>query len=92
MLPISKLEFLPKMSGVYKVLDAEGNVIYVGQAKDIYSRWNNGHHKLGKIIAEYGTTVYIDWVFVPEWLLNRVENATISYYQPKLNLKNPPIV
>ena len=92
MLLISKLEFLPKLSGIYKVLDAEGNVIYVGQAKNIHSRWNNGHHKLSEIIAEYGMTVCIEWVVVPEWLLNRAENAAVSYYQPKLNLKTPPIV
>jgi excinuclease UvrABC nuclease subunit len=92
MLPITQLEHLPKISGIYKVLDANGNVIYVGQAKNIYSRWNNGHHKLSEIIAEYGIEVYIDWAEIPEWLLNRAENATTSFYQPKLNSKTPPVV
>ena len=92
MLPITELERLPKVSGIYKILDADGNVIYVGQAKNIHSRWNNGHHKLSEIIAEYGTAAYIDWVEIPEWLLNRAENATICFYKPKLNSKIPPVV
>jgi hypothetical protein len=36
--------------------------------------------------------VYIDWVEVPKWLLNRAENAAVSFYQPKLNSKIPPVV
>ena len=72
MLPISQLEALPKISGIYRVLDAEGCVIYIGQARNIHERWNNGHHKLGKIIAEHGVDACIDWVFIPGWLLNRL--------------------
>jgi excinuclease UvrABC nuclease subunit len=89
---ISHLKSLPKISGIYKVVDADGNVVYVGQAKNIYDRWNNGHHKLTEIIAEYGLAADISWVEIPEWLLNRAENAAISFYQPKLNLKTPPVV
>lgn len=92
MIPINKLELLPKTSGIYKVVDASGTVIYVGQAKNIYTRWKNGHHKLGEIISKYGLPVYINWVEVPEWLLNRAENAAIAFYQPELNLKTPPVV
>jgi excinuclease UvrABC nuclease subunit len=92
MLPITQLEFLPKISGIYKVLDVNGNVIYVGQAKNIHSRWKKGHHKLSEIIAECGVEANIDWAEIPEWLLNRAENAAISFYQPKLNSKTPPVV
>ena len=92
MVPISQLRSLPRIGGIYKVFNGEGKVIYVGQAKNIYDRWNNGHNKLGEIIAECGLDAYIEWVEVPEWLLNRTESAAISFYQPKLNLKTPPIV
>ncbi|BAY41923.1 hypothetical protein NIES2111_63190 (plasmid) [Nostoc sp. NIES-2111] len=47
---------------------------------------------MSEIIAEYGTSAYIDWVEIPEWLLNRAENATICFYKPRLNSKIPPIV
>ena len=92
MLPIDQLKYLPKTSGIYKVLDAKGKVIYVGQAKNIHSRWNNGHHKLSQILAECGLAARIDWVAIPEWLLNRAENAAVSFYKPKLNSKTPPVV
>ena len=68
------------------------NVMYIGQAKNIYQRWNQGHHKIGKILKICGTDAYVSFVEVPEWLLNRAENAAISFYQPALNLKNPPVV
>lgn len=92
MVSLSEINLLPKVSGIYKVLNGEGEVIYVGQSKNIYHRWNNGHHKLPKILIECGTNAYIDWVEVPEWLLNRVENSTISFYKPKLNQRTPSIV
>ncbi len=93
MIPIQDLKSLPKISGIYKIVDANnGRVLYIGQAKDIYHRWNNGHHKLSEIIAICGTNAYITWVQVPEWLLNRAENAAIAFYQPPLNMKTPPVV
>jgi excinuclease UvrABC nuclease subunit len=92
MLSITNLQALPKASGIYKVVDAEGCVIYIGQAKNIHTRWNNGHHKLSDILAECGTNAFIQWVLVPGWLLNRAEFAAISFHQPKLNKKRPPVV
>ncbi|NJL20973.1 MAG: GIY-YIG nuclease family protein [Leptolyngbyaceae cyanobacterium SM1_3_5] len=92
MVHITQLKLLPKVSGVYKVVDADGSVIYIGQAKNIHDRWNSGHHKLSEIISRYGLAVHITWVELPEWLLNRAENAAVSFYQPKLNLKTPPVV
>ena len=89
---ITNLHNLPKISGIYKVIDANNNVLYVGQAKNIYQRWHLGHHKLGKIIEICGVNAYISCTEVPEWLLNRAENAAISFYRPALNLRTPPIV
>lgn len=92
MIAITELKQLPRISGVYLVLDSNMCVVYIGQAKDIYERWNNGHHKLGEIITECGLNAYIRWVEIPEWLLNRAENAAFSFYRPKLNSKTPPII
>jgi excinuclease UvrABC nuclease subunit len=90
---ISEIDHLPKFSGIYKVFyGKENKIIYIGQSKNIYRRWNNGHHRLAQFIALYGTDVYIECVEIPEWLLNRVENTAISFYQPELNSKNPPVV
>jgi excinuclease UvrABC nuclease subunit len=54
MLLITELEALPKESGIYKILDNQGTVIYVGQSKNIHARWKNGHHKLSVIVASNG--------------------------------------
>lgn len=89
---ICQLQDLPKISGIYRVIDANGITIYIGQAKNIHSRWNNGHHKLGEIIAICGMSADIDWVEVPEWLLNRAENAAVCAYRPQLNAKKPSVV
>lgn len=89
---ITDLKSLPHICGIYKVSNAMGCIIYIGQAKNIHARWNSGHHKLGEIICEYGINVYIEWLEIPEWLLNRAENVAVSFYKPSLNLKNPPIV
>lgn len=92
MLPITKLEELPACSGIYRVLDATGTVIYVGQAQNIYKRWQNGHHKMNAILTYCGTAAFIDWVEMPEWLLNRAEYVAVKFYQPILNRKLPPVV
>lgn len=90
--PVNNLKALPSVSGIYLVYDADGEVIYIGQAKNIHQRWKSGHHKLGEIITECGTNAYISWVEVPEWLLNRAENAAVRFYKPRLNLRTPSVV
>ncbi len=92
LISITNLKNLPKISGIYIVLDNQNNVLYIGQAKNIYQRWNNGHHKISEILSRCGTNAYIESVEVPGWLLNRAENSAISFYQPPLNRKTPPVV
>lgn len=92
MLSITQLGNLPTCGGIYRVLDQAGTVIYIGQARNIYQRWKRGHHKISEILTLCGTEAFIDWVELPEWLLNRAENLAVRYYQPVLNRKTPPIV
>lgn len=96
MLSLQDRDKLPDKPGIYRVLDGNQNVIYVGQAKNIRGRWKNKkHHKL-KPIEEYckekKTEAFIDWVLVPKKLLNRVENCAIKFYNPILNELTPPLV
>lgn len=90
--PITEPELLPKVSGIYLVRSANGEVVYIGKANNIYQRWKNGHHKFSEIVKECGTEAYISWTEVPKWLLNRAEHSAVSFYKPKLNLKMPSIV
>jgi excinuclease UvrABC nuclease subunit len=91
-LSITDLKPLPKASGIYKVADQNETIIYVGQSKNIYERWNGGHHKIADIFSIAGASATIHWVLLPDWLLNRAESAAISFYRPKLNERRPPIV
>ena len=96
MLSMKDRDKLPNKPGIYRVLDGDQNVIYVGQAQDIRERWKNKkHHKL-KPIEEYckkkETEAFIDWVLVPKKLLNRVENCAVEFYDPILNASTPPLV
>ncbi len=67
-------------------------MLYVGQPRNIYHRWNSGHHKLPELVMQYGTAIYIRWVLLPLWLLNRAENAAVEFYRPAFNIKTPPLV
>lgn len=92
MLPIGDIRKLPKASGIYKIRNDKGVVVYVGQSKNIYKRWNDGHHKYAAIINAYGTSATIEWTLIPQWLLNRAENAAVAFHDPVLNQKTPPVV
>lgn len=93
MLPFSRLQDLPAVSGIYLVLGGDGRVIYVGQSKNIRQRWKQGHHKMTELLARDDfSVIQIRWVQLPCWLLNRAENAAIGFYQPALNGPMPPVV
>lgn len=92
MVKITNLVDLPKKSGLYKVLDGQGTILYIGQSSNIHARWNSGHHKLSDILQRCGTEVWVDWVLLPSWLLNRAEFAAVQFHRPLLNQKMPPIV
>jgi excinuclease UvrABC nuclease subunit len=94
MLTFNDLDKLPKASGIYRVMDCDRNVIYVGQSKNIYERWNSGKHEKHDEAIKYcnGSVPLIDWVLMPEWLLNRAENCAVRFYDPVLNQITPAIV
>jgi excinuclease UvrABC nuclease subunit len=93
MLPLSQVKDLPVASGIYLVLAGDGCVIYIGQSINIRDRWQQGHHKMAALLARDDfSEMQIRWVYVPSWLLNRAENAAISFYQPVLNCRMPPVV
>ena len=90
--PIKHLDDLPKVSGIYRIVTASGKTVYVGQSVNIHQRWNGGHEKLAKAIAQFGGDIKIAWTPVPQWLLNRAEHTAVAYYKPELNRKTPSVV
>ena len=46
-----KIEFLPQNPGVYRYLDSEGTIIYVGKAKNLKKEFLNISDRLNPSIA-----------------------------------------
>ena len=85
-----KLKNLPKESGVYKMLDKSGNVIYIGKAKNLKNRVTNYFNKssqdektqlLQKNIYDF--TITLTKTETQALLL---ENDLIKQYKPKFNI------
>jgi len=86
----SYLKLLPAAPGVYRMLDAEGNVIYVGKARSLRARVSNytrlgGHtNRIARMIA---TTASMEFVTVrteAEALL--LEANLIKRFRPRFNV------
>ncbi len=86
----SYLKLLPSSPGVYRMLDAEGNVIYVGKARNLKARVSNytrlgGHtNRIARMIA---TTAAMEFVSVrteAEALL--LEANLIKRFRPRFNV------
>lgn len=84
------LKLLPSSPGVYRMLDAEGNVIYVGKARNLKARVSNytrlgGHtNRIARMIA---TTANMEFVSVgteAEALL--LEANLIKRFRPRFNV------
>ncbi len=85
-----KLKNLTKESGVYKMLDKSGNVIYVGKAKNLKNRVSNYFNKssqdektqlLQKNIHDFSITLT-----KTETQALLLENDLIKQYKPKYNI------
>ena len=79
---------LPKRSGVYAVLNARGQILYIGQAVNLRRRW------LGRSHGRYpqARRVFrcrIRWQLVSRFELNEVERSLIRRFSPDWN--NTPL-
>jgi excinuclease ABC subunit C len=87
----AKIRSLPTSAGVYLYKNAEGQVIYVGKAKNLRSRVSSYFHEGRVIDAKTGTLVReavdVDYIVVAN---NRealaLENNLIKQRQPRFNI------
>lgn len=85
----SKIEYLPKSSGVYMFYDRGGNIIYIGKATVLKHRVSSyfiGMHdnKTEKLISEI---VNINWQTTPSVIEAVIlESNLIKKYKPKYNI------
>lgn len=85
---------VPKKAGVYSFLNAQGNVIYIGKAKNLCSRLKSYRFKDSskvstKLTYLVRTAVQIKWkVLTNEYQALLEEDRLIKYYKPSLNVVN----
>ena len=85
----NKLKDLPHKPGVYKYLNAKGEVIYVGKAKDLRNRVLQyfGHDTRDQIPFLMAEAVDLDVVVVNSELEALfLENTLIKQYMPEYNI------
>ena len=84
------LKLLPAAPGVYRMLDAEGNVIYVGKARSLKARVSNytrlgGHtNRIARMIATTATMEFVTVRTEAEALL--LEANLIKRFRPRFNV------
>jgi len=86
-LPLKQYQQLPTQSGIYVVVDADGEVWYVGRSININARWNGrGHHRYQQLSRTNNQRSYkIYWQLFPLEQLNEKEQLYIDLFKPYLN-------
>jgi hypothetical protein len=79
---------LPKQSGVYFLCDPEGEVLYVGQARNLAKRCHRGHEKI-KRAFERGDVV-LRWLLVERESIVMFEDTLIRRFDPPWNVGDDP--
>lgn len=85
-----KLKTLPDNPGVYQYFDKEGNLIYVGKAKNLKKRvlsyFNKDSSQSGKIRVLVSRIADLKWIVVKsEFDALLLENNLIKEYKPRYN-------
>src|SRR5512145_2805351 len=82
---------LPRKPGVYQFINGDGEIIYVGKAKNLRNRVSSyfsatdvGNYKLGALLRKINDIKYILVENESDALL--LENNLIKEYQPRYNI------
>lgn len=77
-------DLLPEKSGIYYVLDEQLIIWYIGQAKNLRSRWSgNNHHRLYQLQKQRKKQFTIYYELIPELQLHAMERQRIEQYNPQ---------
>lgn len=85
-LPLSERKFFPKkLSAIYFAISKTNEILYIGRANCLHTRWSGyGHHR--RIQLEELGGVRIAWMQVSDpALLPDIELKMINYFAPNLN-------
>jgi excinuclease ABC subunit C len=85
------LSHLPTEPGIYKYFNADGEIIYVGKAKNLKNRISSYFHNYDRADRKTRKLVesihHLEYTIVPtEWDALLLENNLIKEHQPKYNI------
>ncbi|MBD1852996.1 GIY-YIG nuclease family protein [Cyanobacteria bacterium FACHB-502] len=92
-LPLPQREHLPACPAVYFALDSNDRVLYIGKAKNLWSRWQN-HHRLEQLTYLHKRApVRLCWLDLSDRIeqLDAEESYYIELYRPLLNRTKVPV-
>lgn len=79
-------DLLPEQSGIYYILDTQFIIWYIGQAKNLRSRWSgNNHHRLYQLQKQRKKQFTIHYELISELQLDVIERQRIEQYNPQFN-------
>ncbi|MGB3535572.1 MAG: GIY-YIG nuclease family protein [Microcoleaceae cyanobacterium] len=77
---------LPNSPGIYFVSDQQNQILYIGQAKNLRSRWGGRNHHRYKQLARKGLDkIYLYYIEVAITELDSLEKLYINQFKPILN-------
>ncbi len=77
---------LPDQSGIYFVIDNQNQILYIGQAKSLRSRWTGKSHHRYKQFARKGLDkIFLCYIEASASELDTLEKNYINQFKPPLN-------
>lgn len=79
-------ELLPEQSGTYYVIDQHNVIVYIGQAKNLRSRWQGkSHHRFNQLKVSKNRSFWLYYELIPDSQLDETEKILINKFNPELN-------
>lgn len=85
--PLHDRKALPSNPCIYFAIDGQGGIQYIGRSVNPRQRWAN-HHRYQDLLSLGG--VRISYMPVEPELIDAVERALISWFEPPLNGQKAP--
>ena len=81
---------LPAIPAVYFVLNAQRDIVYIGEASDLQARWAGKNHHRAPQMRAGGYRIH--WQYMPDDMQTRkaAERQAINYFQPLWNRTEVP--
>jgi hypothetical protein len=77
-------QLLPSVCAVYFALDANDEVVYVGETRDLRARWVTAHKVKREQGLWFGRVAYLE-TYDSGDVRRKIEKAAIRHYGPRLN-------